>query len=550
VTAATRAAGTLAAAGDATRRLTDLDAAVRALAAHGTPEGASEAPGPSPAVTRAREVLRRAGERRALSAAHTVVALAGATGSGKSSVFNALAGEARVAVGARRPTTAAPVAGIVGDTEGAARLLDWLAVPQRHVLGAAPEALAGLVLLDLPDIDSVEVSHARTVDRLAQVVDVLVWVLDPQKYADNVLHQRYLRPMATHAAVTLVVLNQVDTLTPGERPAVLADLRRLLDADGLAAVPVLPTSAVTGEGLPELHDRLAAVVAARTAAEARLAADARGAALALLSEAGSPDPQGVGRREREALAAVRAEAAGVEVVADAVARSHRMAARAATGWPVTRWLGRLRADPLRRLGLARDVVDPALVRSSVPRPTAVLRARVDAAVRDLGRSAAAGSAEPWRTRVRSVAVAASPALADALDQAVVSTRLDTERTPGWWRLAGAAQWIALAAATTGLLWLATLAVLGYLRLPEAPVPTLGEVPWPSLLLVGGVLVGLLLALASALVARLGARRRAAKVRQRLREAVGRVAEDVVVAPVVAEVALCVAMNRAARRAAG
>ena len=53
----------------------------------------------------AREVARRAGERLRLSGSHTVVALAGATGSGKSSLFNALAGVDLSAVGVRRPTT-------------------------------------------------------------------------------------------------------------------------------------------------------------------------------------------------------------------------------------------------------------------------------------------------------------------------------------------------------------------------------------------------------------------------------------------------------------
>ncbi|MGO9294206.1 MAG: hypothetical protein ACLP52_10080, partial [Streptosporangiaceae bacterium] len=43
-------------------------------------------------LTTAQELLTRAGERLRLSSEHTVVALAGGTGSGKSSLFNALAG--------------------------------------------------------------------------------------------------------------------------------------------------------------------------------------------------------------------------------------------------------------------------------------------------------------------------------------------------------------------------------------------------------------------------------------------------------------------------
>ena len=34
------------------------------------------------------------------------------------------------------------------------------------------------------------------VDRLVQLVDMLIWVVDPQKYADAALHDRYLIPLA------------------------------------------------------------------------------------------------------------------------------------------------------------------------------------------------------------------------------------------------------------------------------------------------------------------------------------------------------------------
>ena len=50
--------------------------------------------------------------------------------------------------------------------------------------GREDRDLDGLVLLDLPDHDSTEVAHHLEVDRLVQLADLLVWVLDPQKYAD------------------------------------------------------------------------------------------------------------------------------------------------------------------------------------------------------------------------------------------------------------------------------------------------------------------------------------------------------------------------------
>ncbi len=207
---------------------------------------------PAEALAPARELARRAGERLRMSGTHTVVALAGATGSGKSSLFNALAGVPVSAVGLRRPTTAAAHAVIWG-AEGAGPLLDWLQVPRRHYLDFVdrPEGdhrLDGLVLLDLPDHDSTTAAHRIEVDRLVGLVDVLVWVLDPQKYADAAVHERYLRPLATHTEVMVVVLNQSDRLPAHHLDPALDDLRRLLAADGLGPVPVLATSAVSARG--------------------------------------------------------------------------------------------------------------------------------------------------------------------------------------------------------------------------------------------------------------------------------------------------------------
>ena len=185
----------------------------------------------------ARALLAKAGAREALGDA-TVVALAGATGSGKSTLFNALSRQrgqhARASAG-RPPASPTPPSG-AGRRTRADRLLDWLEVPRRHRHPPEP-ALDGLVLLDLPDHDSVRLEHRLEVDRLVGLVDVLVWVLDPQKYADAAVHDRYLAPLAGHAGVLLVVLNQVDRLDAVAARACLTDLRALLDREGLAATP-------------------------------------------------------------------------------------------------------------------------------------------------------------------------------------------------------------------------------------------------------------------------------------------------------------------------
>ena len=229
-------------------------------------------------LTEAETLLRRSGERMRMSASHTVVALAGGTGSGKSSLFNALAGANFSPAGVTRPTTKHSHACVWG-MEGAAPLLDWLGVQRRHryarasALEEGEASLTGMLLLDLPDHDSVVTGSAALVDRLVKLTDMLVWVLDPLKYADASVHRRYLVPLAGHAAVTTVVLNQVDTLSPDQAADCESDLRRLLDTEGLSQTQVLVTSATTGAGLNQLRRVLAGAVAARRAASDRITAD-------------------------------------------------------------------------------------------------------------------------------------------------------------------------------------------------------------------------------------------------------------------------------------
>ena len=229
-------------------------------------------------LTDAEALLRRSGERLRMSGSHTVVALAGGTGSGKSSLFNALSGANFSPPGVMRPTTKHTHACVWG-VEGAAPLLDWLGVQRRHryarasALDEGETSLTGLLLLDLPDHDSVVTGSAALVDRLVKLADMLVWVLDPLKYADASVHWRYLVPLAGHASVISVVLNQADTLAPEQVKDCEADLRRLLDAEGLTETSVLVTSALTGAGLDDLRRALAVAVAVRRAATDRITAD-------------------------------------------------------------------------------------------------------------------------------------------------------------------------------------------------------------------------------------------------------------------------------------
>ena len=139
-------------------------------------------------------------------------------------------------------------------------LLDWLDVPRRHLVQGDDPAFNGLILVDLPDHDSTETAHRQEVDRLVRLVDMLIWVVDPQKYADAALHNNYLKPLAGHADVMLVVLNQADRLTGDQLRQAMRDLRKLLDFEGLGKAQLVAASALTGLGVESLRKTIAAAV--------------------------------------------------------------------------------------------------------------------------------------------------------------------------------------------------------------------------------------------------------------------------------------------------
>jgi GTP-binding protein EngB required for normal cell division len=498
----------------------------------------------SDALLEARRVVGQADRRLAVSGSATVVALAGATGSGKSSIFNALSRTTLATIGVRRPTTAHAMACSWGE-ESAEDLLDWLQIPRRHAVHTDPAidaALDGLVLLDLPDHDSTELDHRMEVDRLVQLVDTLIWIVDPQKYADAAIHDRYLKPLAQHADVMMIILNQVDKLSLAQREQCLKDLRRLLESEGLSKVPVMAVSAVTGEGIDALRETLAERVAEKLAAARRLAADVSVAAAALSAASGTTKATPLTRSNIDRLTTQVAIAAGVPVVTEAVGKAWRLRGGLATGWPVLAWVAKFKPDPLRRLHLDRlgvgrrhKEIDPSGVgRTSLPATSGVQKARVDTAVRALADQAAQGLTRGWADEIKRSARSSEDELPDRVDRAIATTDLDLAQHRRWWQLIRVLQWLLVATVVVGLGWLGLSFLLAYLQLPPLPKVTWWGLPAPTVLAVGGVLAGLLLAGLARIFVEVGARRRMSKARQLLRAAIARVTGELVVDPVKAE----------------
>jgi GTP-binding protein EngB required for normal cell division len=491
----------------------------------------------------AEELLAKAGERLRLSAEHTIVLLAGGTGSGKSSLFNRLAGADFSPSGAVRPVTREPHACVWGMT-GAGPLLDWLGVQPRHryarssALDEGERSLAGLLLLDLPDHDSVLAGRASEVNRLVKLADLMVWVLDPQKYADAAVHSRYLVPMAGHSAVIAVVLNQIDLLGPGQVDDCEADLRRLLDTEGLHDVRVVATSATTGAGMDELHKVLLETVLARQAALQRIEADVDAISARFRPYAGedgagtvADPPATVPEASAEALAQAFAKAAGVAGVGRAVQSARELKAVDHVGWPVA-WLAdrAFQRDPVRkmRLGTLWDELRGVTTGSG-----GAQQADIDNAITFIADEAGQGLPAPWPASIRGAARSRAAGIPGQLGNAIAKALPAENSVLPWWRAVAIWQGLLLGAAAVTVGWLIALVVLGVSGVaPHAPllVRDAAYLPWVVLLLAAVLVLGWLTSTGCMnLVVRAAGHERE-HVERRMREEIALIARQLVVMP--------------------
>jgi len=564
---------------------------------------------PETVLLDAAETLERLSQRRELSTEHTVIGFFGATGSGKSTLFNAIAGQNIALSAPTRPTTST-VQAAIWEAEGSEELLDWLGIdkrvyPQTQALAtegettegneaggnnkvaggvAAPNAVTepapglfnrirravggrgemrtrtgGLILLDMPDFDSVTTTNRDLAARMMRYVDVLVWVVDPQKYADAVIHRDFMVPLAASGAQALCVLNQADKLAPAEVPAVLASLTRLLQAEGteahLLAAPIA-VSARTGEGVDVLRDLLAQVAAAKSLSLQRTDAQLHATASQLRTYAGGEGTVLAGAYALEAeqkLVKACYSSSQAEQVLQAATASYRRAAGQRTGWILTRWMSRLKADPLRRLHLGQQDETkstskaeksagmlgsdsenaPELVASSLPPLSAAQKAGMANAVRQYSKQMAARIDEPWKRSMKEAALSREAELPELLERDMVRIDYGLGRTRAPWVIFNALQWIALMSALVGVGWLTLISGLAYLQiqLPPAPTPEGSPVPLPTLLLLLGVLLGIASAGVGRLLTAMGSRYYARKLRGRLQTGVEKAVQSCVVAPV-------------------
>jgi hypothetical protein len=544
-------------------RLTALSGLIQIASARTGAAGFSE-----DLLQSAGELVNRAGERLRMSDGHTVVALAGGTGGGKSSLFNYLAGADFSTVGVTRPVTRDPHACVWGGA-GSGPLLEWLGVPRRYrntwgsELDDGETSLNGLILLDLPDHDSVFGEASDQVNKLIGMADLMVWVLDPQKYADASVHQHYLVPLAGHSEVIAVVLNQADLLAPGDVEECAGDLRRLLDSEGLHNASLVVTSAVTGAGMDGLRNLLTQAVHERRASAARISADLDGIAaeFAPYAEQANGAPLGPrrlgaapGARGGEAAEAGPApgrvpagvvaqlvdafsRAAGVSAVADALQSARELRALDYVGWPIAWLVERLTGrDPTRKTRLGRLWAE---VKSMASGPSDAQQPEIDHALTTLADEIGPPLPKPWSQTTRVAVRSRADQIPAALGTAMTESLPDENKIASSWRLIGGLQGLLLGGVAVSVAWILALLIFGVFG-AGSNVPRLFSdaslLPWIFVLLGSFLLLGWLTAVGSRNVVRAAAEQESERVQETMRARIGNVAREMVITPLEQELA--------------
>jgi len=156
-----------------------------------------------------------------------VVAFFGGTGVGKSSLLNRLAGEAVAQSSAERPTSR-EITFYLHESVTMSRLPAELPVDRIRQARHRNDKYKNVLWVDMPDFDSVETANRDLVNDWLPHIDLLAYVVNPERYRDDSGWRMLLGNAGRHAWVFLI--NHWDRGAPQQRDA----FRGLLVEAGLA----------------------------------------------------------------------------------------------------------------------------------------------------------------------------------------------------------------------------------------------------------------------------------------------------------------------------
>jgi energy-coupling factor transporter ATP-binding protein EcfA2 len=200
-----------------------------AIKAPGLTKASHEIPGLATNLRKGLDILRY---KHGMSCLWVV--FLGGTGTGKSTLFNALCGAPLSETGVERPKTCGPIlyapkgrlvekdfplpgtelckepcegAGLKAATGAAGRLM---------ILEHARSELSHLALVDTPDLDSIEIDNRQIAEDLFLLSDAVIFVTSQEKYADEVPHRFLLRILKGQRPFFLLFNKAEESATPGD----------------------------------------------------------------------------------------------------------------------------------------------------------------------------------------------------------------------------------------------------------------------------------------------------------------------------------------------
>ncbi len=186
-----------------------------------------------------------------------IVAFMGGTGVGKSTLLNRLAGKAIAKSGIMRPTSR-EVTLYHHYSIDMQHLPEQLPLAKINISQHDDEVKKNIVWIDMPDFDSTEQSNKQLVLQWLPYIDVLVYVVSPERYKDEKAWRLLLAEGARHA--WLFVFNQWDRGQPEQ----YEDLTRQLYKAGFAAPIIFKTACAEGRQTDEFASLESTIVSLAT----------------------------------------------------------------------------------------------------------------------------------------------------------------------------------------------------------------------------------------------------------------------------------------------
>ena len=168
-----------------------------------------------------------------------IVAFLGGSGVGKSTLLNRLAGEDIARTGVERPTSKEVTLYHHRSVE-LSKLPENLPIEKIKLAAHDDESKKNIIWIDMPDFDSTEAKNKDLVLGWLPHIDVLVYVVSPERYRDNKAWQILLAEGGRHA--WLFALNQWDKGQPEQYDDFIKQLKQA----GFDNPIVYRTSCVSG----------------------------------------------------------------------------------------------------------------------------------------------------------------------------------------------------------------------------------------------------------------------------------------------------------------